>query len=604
MAEYKNPNQQGGKQDTNSLLVFTVVFVAILLGMQFFKPKHPVTLPPAHSTAAKTNASQPTGAAGDAGNNTANAAANPASEQTTGASTPKVAAAAQSTTVVENELYRITFSNRGGEVTSWILKKYTNYDGKPLDLVHAAAAEKFGYPLAIYTYDAGLRQQLAQALYVPSATGTLTAPNQLTFDYSAGGLVVRKTFHFDNSYVVTADVSVTQNGAPVEALVAWPGGFGDQREARDYSTYQKIDRSNGGKVESIAPKKVHDGETQTGSLDWGGVSDLYFAAMFLPETPANSTFVALSHSLNIPKDPNEPKTSETEAEPVLGAAVGAVNGPTTVRIFAGPKSLGVLSSIRAMGPDGKPNGPNLVPIVHYGMWSIIAKPLFYLLRWVYDHVVHNWGWGILILTVFLTLAMFPTRFTMMKSSIKMQRIQPQMNFIKEKYKKYKFDDPRKQDMNREMQELYKKEGVNMFGGCLPMLVQFPLIFAFYAMLENAIELRHAHWFWLHDLSAPDPYHILPILMVVSQFFFQMFTPSPGVDAAQQKMMAFTMPLFSGFICWHYASGLALYWSGSNLIGIGQQMIINRTKLGKELREIQAKRALKKKGGRPPAPGRR
>ena len=84
----------------------------------------------------------------------------------------------------------------------------------------------------------------------------------------------------------------------------------------------------------------------------------------------------------------------------------------------------------------------------------------------------------------------------------------------------------------------------MFGGCLPMLVQFPLIFAFYAMLENAIELRHAHWFWLHDLSAPDPYHILPILMVVSQFFFQMFTPSPGVDAAQQKMMAFTMPLFS------------------------------------------------------------
>ncbi len=292
MAEYKNPNQQGGKQDTNSLLVFTVVFVAILLGMQFFKPKHPVTLPPAHSTAAKTNASQPTGAAGDAGNNTANAAANPASEQTTGASTPKVAAAAQSTTVVENELYRITFSNRGGEVTSWILKKYTNYDGKPLDLVHAAAAEKFGYPLAIYTYDAGLRQQLAQALYVPSATGTLTAPNQLTFDYSAGGLVVRKTFHFDNSYVVTADVSVTQNGAPVEALVAWPGGFGDQREARDYSTYQKIDRSNGGKVESIAPKKVHDGETQTGSLDWGGVSDLYFAAMFLPETPANSTFVA------------------------------------------------------------------------------------------------------------------------------------------------------------------------------------------------------------------------------------------------------------------------------------------------------------------------
>jgi YidC/Oxa1 family membrane protein insertase len=602
LAEYKNPNQHGGKQDTNSLLVFSVVFAAILLGMQFFKPKHPAT-PPGRSSSTKTTASQPNSAATD-GNNPASATASPIGGDATEAATPKVAAASQSTTVVENELYRITFSNRGGEVTSWVLKKYTNYDGKPLDLVHASAAEKFGYPLSIYTYDAGLRQRLAQALYVSSATGTLTAPNQLTFDYSAGGLVVRKTFHFDDSYVVTADVSVTQNGAPVEALVAWPAGFGDQRDARDYSSYQKIDRSNGGKVESIAPKKVNDGETQSGSLDWGGVSDLYFAAMFLPQTPANSTFVALRHSLDIPKNPDEPKTSETEPEPVLGAAVGAVNGPSTVRVFAGPKSLAVLSSIRAMGPDGKLNGPNLVPIVHYGMFSIIAKPLFYFLRWVYQHVVPNWGWAILILTVVLTLAMFPTRFTMMKSSIKMQRIQPQMNFIKEKYKKYKFDDPRKQDMNREMQELYKKEGVNMFGGCLPMLVQMPLIFAFYAMLENAIELRHAHWFWLHDLSAPDPYHILPILMVVSQFFFQMFTPSPGVDAAQQKMMAFTMPLFSGFICWHYASGLALYWSGSNLIGIGQQMIINRTKLGKELREIQAKRALKKKGGRPAAIARR
>ena len=601
MAEYKNPNQQGAKQDTSSLLIFTIVFAAILLGMQLFRPKQPAAHSPTQTTTAQpSNAS----ATGTVSTNSAVSAKETGKPATVPAATPQVAAAGESATTVENELYRITFSNRGGQVTSWILKKYTNYQGKPLDLVNAAAAEKFGYPLSIYTYDANLRQQLAQALYVPSATGDLIAPKQLAFEYSADGLTVRKTFHFDDSYVVRADVSVTQNGAPVEALLAWPAGFGDQRDARDYSSYQKIDRSNSGKLESLAPKKVTDGETQTGPLDWGGVSDLYFAAIFLPDTPATSTFVALQHTFDIPKDPDNPQVGQTEPEPILGAAVGSVNGPTSARIFAGPKMLGVLTSIRAMGPDGKPTGPNLVPIVHYGMWSFIAKPLFYLLRWVHNHVAHNWGWAILILTVFLTLAMFPTRFTMMKSSIKMQRIQPQMNFIKEKYKKYKFDDPRKQDMNKEMQELYKKEGVNMFGGCLPMLVQFPLIFAFYAMLENAIELRHAHWFWLHDLSAPDPYHILPILMVVSQFFYQIFTPSPGVDAAQQKMMAFTMPLFSGFICWHYASGLALYWSGSNLIGIGQQMIINQTKLGKELREIQARRALKKKGGRPAAVARR
>ncbi len=599
MAEYKNPNQQGGKQDSRSLMVFTMVFAVILLGMQIFHPKKPVT--PATTKTQSTQSS--TAIQSNVANASSGAPAAAASATANTPATPQVAAASESTTVVENELYRITFSNRGGQVTSWILKKYTNFAGQPLDLVNAAAAEKFGYPLSIYTYDANLRQRLAQALYVSSATGNLTAPNQLTFDYSAGGLVVHKVFHFDNSYVLKAEVTVTQNGAPVEALLAWPSGFGDQREARDYATDQKIDRSDSGKADTIAPKKVVDGETQTGTLDWGGVSDLYFAAIFLPDTPQTSSLVSLHHTMDIPKDPEHPQAGQVAPQPILGAAVGMTSGMTSERLFAGPKVLSVLRAVRGTGPDGKPTGPDLVPVVHYGIFSFAAKPLFYALRWVHAHVVNNWGWAILVLTLFITIAMLPTRIAMMKSSIKMQRIQPQMNFIKEKYKKYKFDDPRKADMNREMQELYKKEGVNMFGGCLPMLIQFPLLLAFYEVLENAIELRHAHWFWLHDLSVADPYHILPILMVGSQFFFQLFTPSPGVDPAQQKMMAFTMPLFSGFVTWHYASGMALYWTASNIMNIGQQMMINRTKLGQELRDIQAKRAAKK-GGKQLAAARR
>lgn len=582
MAEYKNPNQQGGGQDSRSLMVFTAVFAVILLGMQIFSPKKPAPAPQKQTYAAAEKPAAPTQASPA---DSASAAAQQA---------PALESATLRTTTVENELYRITFTNRGGQVTSWILKKYTDHEGKPLDLVNQTAAAKFGYPLSIYTYDANLRQRLAQAMYVPSASGALTVPGQLRFDYSANGLVVHKIFSFDNSYVVHAEVSVTQDGTPVEALLAWPSSFGDQTEERDYATNQ-IDRSSSGKATSVMAKKVVGGETLSGPLDWAGVSDLYFAAIFLPDAPQTSAFVSLHHSLDVPKDPAHPQAGQTVALPVLGAAVGAESGTTSVRIFAGPKVLSVLRAIRAVGPDGKQDGADLVPIIHYGMWSFLAKPLFYALRWVHAHVVPNWGWAILVLTIVITVAMLPTRISMMKSSIKMQRIQPQMNAIKERYKKYKFDDPRKQDMNKEMTELYKKEGVNMFGGCLPMLIQFPLLFAFYAMLENAIELRHAHWFWLHDLSAPDPYHILPILMVSSQFFFQLFTPSPGVDPAQQKMMAFTMPLFSGFVTWHYASGLALYWAGSNLIGIGQQMVINRTKLGRELREIQARRAAKKSG---------
>ncbi|HEX4021732.1 MAG TPA: membrane protein insertase YidC [Acidobacteriaceae bacterium] len=571
MAEYQNPNQQGG-QDTRSLLVFTLVFVLVLLGMEYFRPKKaPVPAAPSAQTATQSTAPMQEAPSASAKNTPA---------------VPSEAAASESTTTIENELYRIQFSNRGGQVTSWVLKKYTDEQGKPLDLVNQQAAKEFGYPLSVYTYDPGLRSRLQQALYVPSATGTITAPGALNFVYSDGGLVVHKSFHFDNSYVIHADVTVTENGVPVEAMLAWPSGFGDQQTGTEYAL-GKLDSSRNGKADSVAFKKVVGDNTLQGPFDWAGVSDLYFAAIFLPDAPNQSALVSLSHSIQIPKE-SKPVT-------VLGAAMGTTSGTTSVRIFAGPKGLEILRNIHAMGPDGKPTGPDLEPIVHYGIWSILAKPLFWALRWIHDHVVSNWGWAILLITVIITVAMLPTRITMMKSSIKMQRIQPQLNSIKEKYKKYKFDDPRKQDMNKEMTALYKEEGVNMFGGCLPMLIQFPLIFAFYSMLENAIELRHAHWFWLHDLSAPDQLHILPIVMVVSQFLVQFYTPTPGMDAAQQKMMAFTMPLFSGFICWHYASGLALYWACSNLISIVQQMVMNRTKLGRELREIQAKRAAKKHG---------
>jgi YidC/Oxa1 family membrane protein insertase len=183
----------------------------------------------------------------------------------------------------------------------------------------------------------------------------------------------------------------------------------------------------------------------------------------------------------------------------------------------------------------------------------------------------------------------------MQSALKMQRIQPQMDAIKEKYKKYKVTDPKRNEMNAEIMQLQKDNGVNMFGGCIPTLITMPLLFAFFTMLPRVVELREAHWFWLPNLQQADPYHILPIVMVVSQFLVQFYTPSPGVDPQQQKMMAFMMPAFSGYITWYYASGLALYWTVGNLIGIAQQAVMNRTSLGREMREIALKRARRKAG---------
>ena len=187
----------------------------------------------------------------------------------------------------------------------------------------------------------------------------------------------------------------------------------------------------------------------------------------------------------------------------------------------------------------------------------------------------------------------------MQSGLKMQRIQPQMDADQGQVQEASRSPiPKRNDMNAEIMQLQKDNGVSMFGGCIPTLIQMPLLFAFFGMLPKVVELRQAHWFWLPDLSAADPWHILPIVMVISQFLVQFYTPSPGVDPQQQKMMAFMMPAFSGYITWNYASGLALYWAVGNLIGIAQQAVMNRTSLGREARALAAKR-LRRKSGQPP-----
>ena len=283
---------------------------------------------------------------------------------------------------------------------------------------------------------------------------------------------------------------------------------------------------------------------------------------------------------------------------MIGLAIGDTSGSTRVRLYAGPKATDVLASIHAMGPDGKPTGQSLEPLIQFGWLTVIAKPLYWALRFLYEHGIGNWGWAIIIVTVIFNLVLLPTRFMMMKSSLKMMRIQPKVDAIKKRYANLKVNDPKRTEMNTEMMALYKDEGVNMYGGCLPLLLQMPLFFAYYRVLANVIELRQAHWFWLTDLSVPDPLYILPILIIVTMFLVQFLTPSPGMDPAQRRMMAFMMPVIFGFSMLHFPSGLALYWGTGNIINLGIQLGINRSKLGREMHEIAAKRAAKKAGVNP------
>jgi len=579
LAEYQNPQHEPGNEK-RLLLIFAVTFFLILVFTQVQKRFFPAPPPPKDQPAQQ---------------NPIQSQANTTTPQPTAVSAPPAGVTKQAPKeapiVIENDLYRITFSNRGAEVKSWILKKHDNYaQNGPLDLVNPAAAQQYGYPLSLWAYDEDLRGRLTSALYVPSAEGKLTAPATLTFEYADDTITVRKSFTFDNTYSVKIAASVTYKGQPAPALPAWPSGFGDQTTPAFYAS-ETIDYQFNKNIERLATKKISGGGTVPGPFHWAGPNDQYFAAVFIPDDPANAAMVTLRNSLAIPKDPKDQNNKEKTNVEILGAAVGNLHGPTSERIFAGPKELDILQKIPVPGVSGGDNDLN--GLVDFGIWGLIAKPLFVWLKWTYHHIIANWGWAIVLQTLIITLALMPLRIKQMKSMLKMQRIQPQIKSIQEKYKKYSLRDPRKAAMNEEISAIYKKEGVNPVGGCLPMLIQLPFLYAYYKMLYVAIDLRHAPWLWIKDLSAADPLYLLPIFMVVTMLITQRMTPQVGMDPAQQKMMNIMMPLMMGFIFFRLQAGLNLYYSLSNVISVGQQAVINRTGLGREMQEIMAKRARKK-----------
>jgi YidC/Oxa1 family membrane protein insertase len=590
LADFQNPQQEPGAE-RRLLLVFLLTFVVLII----FQPLLKKYFPQPAIQEQKPPVQMQTGAQSPAPVTSAPASANSAAP----ASVATKQASAEAETVIENSLYKITFTNRGAQVKSWILKKFKNdAQNGLLELVNPAAAQKYGEPLSLWTYDENLRNRLNSVLYVASEEGRFTAPAAITFEYADQDLVVRKTFSFDQTYVLSVATSVIYKGAEVFAAPAWPAGFGDEVTPASYAA-ARIDYHNDASTDRTAlvfpnfilrlpVKKIVGDGTIPGPFEWGGTGDQYFTAIFIPDDPASAAMVTLNKPMEVP---TKPGSSESTKVDVLGAAVGDLRGATTERMFVGPKELAVLDAVSV--PTIRNGDADLRGIVDFGWWGILSRPLFLWLKWTYNHIVPNWGWAIVIQTLIITIALLPLRITQMKSMLKMQRIAPQIKSVQEKYKKYSLRDPRKAAMNEEISALYKKEGVNPAGGCLPMLIQFPFLIAYYRMLGVALDLRHAHWLWITDLSARDPYFLLPILMVISMFAMQRMTPQAGMDPAQQRMMTWMMPLFMGFIFFNLQAGLNLYYAETNLISIAQQAIMNRTKLGREMREMMEKRARKK-----------
>jgi len=503
---------------------------------------------------------------------------------------PVVEGTAPETVVVEGDLYRATLSTQGGVARSWVLKKYKDANEQPLDVVNQAACESLGYPLSLtMATDQALSNKLNSAVYVSKATrdrngpsaggdggqlsapvlgGTLNAPVNVEFVYSNGKVQVRKQFSFRNGYEVRVQVSVSDGQHNLPAAVAWPGGFGDhsiaaaQQLALEQAVY---DGTNG--IKTVAEKKLSADQMLPGPLTFAGLEDRYFAGIFIPNSPADA--FRIGKQPWTPMNWNNPKTTPNVVE---GRLLNPEGQPLDFRLFVGPKDLDVLRAVR----------PPLDGLLDFGFFGVIAKPLFLCLRYIYDHWVANWGWAIVILTVLINTAMFPLKLKSIRSAQEMQRVQPIIKGIQDRYKQYKLNDPRKQKMNQEVMKIYQEHGINPLGGCLPMLLQMPILYAFWRMLDLPIELRHAPWIlWVTDLSQPDTSHIfgmqipiLPTLMILSMFVVQKMTPMPTADP-QQKTMMLLMPLMMGFIFFRLASGLNLYYFVANLVGIAQQAIINR-----------------------------
>jgi YidC/Oxa1 family membrane protein insertase len=587
LAEFNNPQQEPGTE-RRLLIVFALTFLVIMLFqplMKKFGPQ-PAVKPESSQPAVQNQAQLPPQTQTPALLPIPTPVATPAANAH--ASAPAQQAAAESETVIENDVCRVVFTNRGARVKSWVLKKYTDDKGGPLELVNAAAAEKYGYPLTLWSYDEALRNKLNSVLYVATSTGT-TAPAEIKFAYADGDVSVQKRFTFDRgSYVAEVKTAVYEKGAQITAFPMWPAGFGSDMTGPQYASGQIIYQYDD-KIERLAIKKISGNGTLPGPLNWGGVSDQYFAAVLVPQDPRNAAMVTLRNQIEIPHAGSD--TKQMDKLDVLGVAVGSLRGPTDARLYVGPKALADLEAVPVPGITGAE--PDLRAVVDFGWLGLIARPLFLWLKWMHTHIVWNWGWAILLQTLIINLTLMPLRISQMKSMLKMQRAQPQIKAIQEKYKKYSLRDPEKAKMNEEISALYKKENINPAGGCLPLLIQMPFLFAYYRMLNVAMDLRHAPWLWVHDLSAPDPLHILPVAIIVTMLLMQRMTPQAGMDPAQQKMMNIMMPGMLGIMSWNLPAGLGLYWSAGQVIGIVQQSVMNRTSLGREMREMMEKRARKK-----------
>ena len=582
------------------LLIALVLSSTILLAWSYFFP--PTTKPPEPAQSSASPA--PTTAAGTT---TATPTANATPTAPAPVQVANVTAAPKRTITVTTPLYTAKFDTLGAEPVSWVVIKnkisgteiYSvkgkKQDKIPLELISPEGLQRQPrlVPLQLHTGDAALDEVLRAATYrvegVDSAEGDVTIDlkdkekKELTFVFEEPNQVqVRKTLIFDaDRYETDLAVSVKRGEQAIpQVKVAIGPSIGDQGVG--YHTFysvapeavavanDKVERHLAASINgnSSSPDKL----VVNGPIDWAGVADTYFGMVAVPPQKIDGLeyrTTAYEHKHDGGGAP-EKRFLITAYVPI------PADGSRSI-IYSGPKDHYLLEEASGHVSQVVKREVDLDGLIDYGYLSWLSRPLAVPILQAITYLFKatgSYGVAIILFTIVIYSLFFPLKWRSSKAMKKAAKLAPKMKELQEKIKGLKQNDPRLKDLQMEQLRLMK-EG-NPLGGCLPLLIQMPFLFALYRAITISLDFRQASFLWIPDLSAAEPYfiHILPILMTGTMVILQLVTPAPSADPLQRKMMAIGMPIFMLYILWSAPSGLVLYWLVGNIVGFSQQFLIN------------------------------
>ncbi len=540
------------------------------------------------------------------------------------------------TVTIKSPLYEVTLDSKGAVATSWVILRNKSYkadypifadgstetDKKPVQLISAKATEQREFPFRLLTGDQNLTSVANERNY-QTAEGEQTitlAPGEerpVEFTLTAeNGVEIKKRFVFRaDSYVADLAIDAKQNGQPIQnAKLAIGASIGDH--AINHHNFYHIESES---VASSVSGDIfrHQGYysfeydangqanlADNGSIDWAGVADAYFAMAAIPATPQQGIEYKAS-KYEVETKPffdsifswviRSSKTKETRH--LVTAYMPVPTDGSATKVFTGPKDYFLLSELSGdylfSDPDGSLKATDgravsLVNLINFSNYSFVrwfvkplSIPILHALHF-FNGITQNYGLAIIVFTFLFYSLLFPLRWKQSKSFKKAAGNAPKMKELQDKMKDFQkkgipADDPRMRAL--QMEQLKLTKDALPIGGCLPMLLQFPLLIAFYTAITIALDARQAHFMWLPDLSAADPFHFLEFAFAGSMILAMKFTPTaPAVSPEQQmqqKMMTYLMPAMMLWVMWAAPAGLLIYWLFGNVVSFGQQMLINR-----------------------------